>query len=68
MKKISLVLCMALMTMSLFAVPMSPELKQQLIEQGCYEEVREILIQAKARGVDRPSVFKVPNLETYYVG
>jgi len=55
MKKILLVLCLALMATSLFAMPMSPELKQQLIEQGRYDAVTQILIQAKSRGVDSPN-------------
>ena len=30
--------------------------------------LKEVLSKARARGVERPSVLKVPNLETYYVG
>ncbi len=55
MKKMFMMLVVMLLTKSLFAVPMSPELKQQLIEQGRYDEVKEILIQAKSQGVDMPN-------------
>lgn len=30
--------------------------------------LNEVLSKAKAKGIDKPSVFKIPNLETYYVG
>ena len=30
--------------------------------------LHEVLSKAKAKGVERPSVFKIPNLETYYIG
>ncbi len=30
--------------------------------------LREVISVAKTKGVNRPSVFKIPNLETYYVG
>lgn len=30
--------------------------------------LHEVISKAKAKGIDKPSVFKVPNLGTYYVG
>ena len=30
--------------------------------------LHEVLSKAKAKGFENPSVFKVPNLNTYYVG
>ena len=30
--------------------------------------LKEVLSKAKSKGIDNPSVFKVPNLETHYIG
>jgi len=30
--------------------------------------LREVLAKAKTKGIDKPSIFKVPDLTTYYIG
>lgn len=55
MKKLILVLCVSLTFIVLKAVPMSPELRDRLKAEGNYEQVVEILKEAKRNGVDAPS-------------
>ncbi len=37
-------------------------------EVAAGKTLHEVLSRAKAKGVDKPSVFKIPNLGTYYIG
>jgi immune inhibitor A len=55
MKKAFIISCMALIAISLFAMPMSPELMERLKAEGEYYHVIEILKEAKANGVDEPN-------------
>jgi immune inhibitor A len=55
MKKLLLVLSISLVVMALYAVPMSPELKARMKAEGTFDDVVEILKQAKRNGVDAPN-------------
>lgn len=55
MKKIVLIICVALMTLS-YAMPISPELEQRLKDEGRYNQVIEQLMKAKQKGVDAPNL------------
>lgn len=44
---------------------LTPDNKSEIASGKTLHEVLSI---AKSKGVQKPSVFKIPNLETYYVG
>jgi immune inhibitor A len=50
---------MAVIAISLYAVPMSPELKERLIAEGRYYRVIEILKEAKVHGVGEPNPYPI---------
>jgi immune inhibitor A len=55
MMKSLLVLSIVLAMSALYAVPMSPQLEERLKAGGSYDQVVEILKEAKTRGVDSPN-------------
>ena len=55
MKKLLLVLFTGLIISGLYGVPMSPELRARLIAEGNFEQVVEMLMQAKRDGFDTPN-------------
>lgn len=55
MKKIIFTLVFVALWSALYGVSMSPELKERLIRENRFDEVVDILKDAKSRGVDAPN-------------